>query len=139
MKKIALQWPKPEGCMQHHAQDGYKKGCSVCALLNKQRKAAFEEKAHAEAYRIINPLWKTYLNLVQKKHKKESKKFVVEEAMKLITEAQCPWSNKSGIRLWNNVLIDLARLKDDFYIPVIKVRRKNEDTGKTQSVTKILR
>jgi len=136
--KSTLQCPKPEGCMQHHAAEGYKKGCACCALLNKQRKEAFKSSAQDVAYRIIDPLWKTYLDLAQKKNKKESKQFVVEEALQLITEEHCPWSNKTGIRLWNNVLIELARLKDDSYIPVIKVKERNKETGRMKTVTKIL-
>ena len=141
MKKIKFSYPESVGCTQYHSREGYRSGCQSCRTYDHERRTSFLEKAYTKTYEILKEKWADHLKSAEelfKNHQSPKRKDIIESALNSITEKECPWSNAAGLKIWNSVLIDFARFKEPYFVPVIRVKEKKEKGKRQKYKTQIL-
>ena len=134
MDKVKLAFPVKTGCSKYHEEDGFQKNCPHCEQINKERRTLFIEKIRQECYKNISANWSSYLSRIENSssYKDAVRKIIIEKAIDMMIDLECPYSNKSGIRIYKEILLEYARLNEDSFVPVIKV--KDNVTGKNKTV-----
>lgn len=121
-----IKLPSLIACVHHGGPSGeYSHKCKVCKSDDFVRKEKFLEAKRDQAYRIIWPVWKKYLERTREHRRTIDKKSNVREAKRLITRAPCPWKGKLGLKIWNEVLVEISVKSEDYYIPVQGKRQVN--------------